>query len=172
MTYLNTNEYTSSSISGLMNDQKNPRTDPRYRAFSSRATRLWISPRSRNKLARLRSIDLEDHRGDVIRSSGRVRGVDQPPADVFERTHLIGEDFRDLLVGYYTEQAVRAQQVPFAGLRPDLHHVDLWIVATGEGAGDDVAPRVLTRCRGRHGAGPHLLLDRSEERRVGKEWRS
>src|SRR5262249_10676131 len=30
---------------GVINDQKSPRTDPRYRAFNSRATRLWIRPR-------------------------------------------------------------------------------------------------------------------------------
>src|SRR5579859_2704940 len=29
ITYLNTNVYTSSSSSGLMNDQKNPRNEPR-----------------------------------------------------------------------------------------------------------------------------------------------
>ena len=41
----NTNEYTSSSINGLMKDQKKPRTEPRYLAFRSRATRLWMRPR-------------------------------------------------------------------------------------------------------------------------------
>src|SRR6476620_7386496 len=44
MTKAKTNE-NSSRRSGFMKDQKNPRTDPRYRAFSSRATRLWIRPR-------------------------------------------------------------------------------------------------------------------------------
>ena len=40
-----TNVYVRRSRRGLMNDQKNPRTEPRYRAFSSRATRLVMSAR-------------------------------------------------------------------------------------------------------------------------------
>src|SRR3954471_15997672 len=44
-TTANTKLEISRNRSGLMKDQKKPRTDPRYRAFSSRATRLWIRPR-------------------------------------------------------------------------------------------------------------------------------
>ena len=38
MITVNTNVYTSSRSSGLKNDQKNPSTEPRYRAFRSRTT--------------------------------------------------------------------------------------------------------------------------------------
>src|SRR5678815_1957140 len=62
-----------SNSNGLTNDQKNPRTEPRYLALRSRTTRLWTSPRYRTSVARLLHIGLQHRDRDVIRAA-RVVG--------------------------------------------------------------------------------------------------
>ena len=69
------------------------------------------------------------------------------------------EDVLDTLVGDDTRQSVGAEQQPIAGASADLVDVDFGIVAAGQRAGHDVAPRMLPRRVRGHDAGAHLFLD-------------
>src|SRR3954467_15978463 len=117
-----------------MKDQKKPRTDPRYRAFSSRATRLWIRPRQRTSCARLRSIDLQDQRRDVIGPASGVGRGDELFGDVVQRRLRIGQEFSDAVVRDNREQSVRTEKVALAWARRDFGHVHLGIVTARQRA--------------------------------------
>src|SRR5690349_9094938 len=122
-----------SSSSGLTKDQKNPRTDPRYRAFRSRATRLWMRPRWRSRLARLRHIDGQHRDGDVIRPAGLVRRIHEGAARLVERRGAVENRFQ-LLRQDDARQAVRANHEPIAWLDRERLDVHVEILAAGERA--------------------------------------
>src|SRR5205085_7874779 len=81
--------------------------------------------------------------GDVVESTAFVGGVDQLLARLLEIAFAACDHAQNLFFGNHACQSIRTEQIDVARPRVDLGGIGNDLQRAAEGAGDDVAERML-----------------------------